>query len=132
MIELLKTLLESTLVYVAKRIHSDKDKYAYIKAMSKCCLICSKGEDIYAVRRELEYFSHDARKTLKRSWLGGQNRHYFMAIEHAIEATDSIILRFVRGYSSEESNNVSVDILEGQVDGHQVSACMERVSAVEG
>jgi hypothetical protein len=103
-------------------------------AMSRCYAICSEkrsNNDVYLMRRELIHLRTETPKYLKKRWFNMENQYTMLAIHHAIEVVESILVRFVRGYSNEDETFVR-NILEGDADGHQVFSYLERLSKIEG
>jgi len=130
----LRILLGSTCTYTAGRIQDTRCRFAYAMAFSRCYSICSElrsGNDIYLMRQELIHLRTEAPKHFKKRWFNRENEYTMLAIEHAIEVVESILLRFVRGYSNEDETFIR-NILEGDADGHQVCSYLERIGQIEG
>jgi len=127
-----KTLIGSTCTYVTKNIGSDRNRFAYVRAISQCYSICCEnGDDLYKMREELTHFAHTAPKFLKKRWFSDENKYYMLAIRQCIDVVDSLLIRFVRGYCSNDSERLVRNIFEGSTDGHQIHARMERIGHIE-
>lgn len=130
----LRILLGSTCTYTTSRIQDTRCRFAYAMAFSRCYSICSElrsGNDVYLMRQELIHLRTETPKFFKRRWFNRENDYTMLAINHAIEVVESILLRFVRGYSNEDETFIR-NILEGNADGHQVYSYLERLSKIDG
>lgn len=130
----LRILLGSTCTYTASRIMDTKCRFAYAMAFSRCYAICSEkrsNDDVYLMRQELIHLRTETPKYFKKQWFSRENHYTILAINHAIEIVESILVRFVRGYSNEDESFVR-NILEGDADGHQVCSYLERLSKIVG
>lgn len=85
------------------------------------CSEAENGNDLVAMRNKLAALRATMPKHLKKRWFSAENGYYMMGIQHSISAVDSILTRFVRGYSSDDEVFVR-NILEGYKDEHQVFA----------
>lgn len=102
--ELVRILIDSTCTYTALHISNEKNRFAYVRAMSRCLNICLEKpnrNDTEKMRRELVKLRRDAPKTLlKRYELFGRTNHYYMlGIQQSLEVVESIHVRFEKGYS---------------------------------
>lgn len=131
----IRVLLGSTCTYTVAKISDTKCRFAYAMAMSRCYAICSEKrskDDVYLMRQELIHLKSELPAYLpKRSWFNRENYYTVLAVDHAIGVVESILVRFVRGYSNEDEALVR-NILEGDADGHQVHSYLERLSKIEG
>ena len=99
-IELVRALIDSTATYVAPRIDNDKNKFAYIRAMSRCYTICGSmqnADDLAATKFELLKVLHDfTTKCPKRrfEFFSNTRKYYMLGIEHSLDIVDSLTKRF--------------------------------------
>ena len=117
--DLARTLMGSTCTHVAYKIGKEKYRFAYVRAMSRCYSICSEkenGNNPFVMREKLANLSYTVPKHLKKRWFNSENGYYLMGIQHALNALDSILVRFVKGYSSEDEVFVR-NILGSRKDG---------------
>jgi hypothetical protein len=102
--DLARTLLSSTCTHTAAHIWLEKNRHSYVKAMSRCYQLCSEGEsgnDINLMRSKLARL----RMTVPGTFIwrfepfASTKGYYLMGIHHSLDAVDSIITRFQKGYS---------------------------------
>lgn len=132
--ELARLLLVSTGLHVARHIGNDKNRLAYARAMSRCQHVCAEavsGNDLLLMKQRLITLKYDVSKNIKRRWFNREAHYYTMSIGHAIETIDSILTRFVTGYSNEDKAIV-MSLLEGHDNGHQVCACLDSLRKTKG
>ena len=106
--ELARILIDSTCTYGALHIHNEKNRFAYVRAMSRCLSICvdkTNRNDVSRMRTELLKIKKDAIKNLKPRWelFSNTNRYYMFGIGQALDAVESINTRFEKGYSHNDS-----------------------------
>jgi hypothetical protein len=126
--DLMRTLLNSTGTYIARNIPSERNRLAYARAMSRCQRLCSEqevGNDLTLVKQKLIFLKYDVDKRMKRRWWSRERQYYMMSVEHAIEVADSILSRFVNGYTNAEEFTTVADLLKGARNGHQICACLD-------
>lgn len=115
--DLARTLMGSTCTHVASHIAKEKYRHAYVRAVARCYHMCSEaenGNDLVLMRNKLNTLRCTVPKHLKRRWFGSENGYYIMGIQHSINIADSILTRFVRGYSSEDEVFVRNILEHGQ------------------
>jgi hypothetical protein len=54
------------------------------------------------MRRELVTLRRSAPKRFRKRWFSHENGYYLMGVNHSIYVVDSIITRFVKGYSASD------------------------------
>jgi hypothetical protein len=112
----------STCTHVAYHINKEKYRFSYVRAMSRCYNLCSEkesGNDLWLMKSKLVAMRAIAPKQLKKRWFSSENGYYMMGVQHSIDVVDSILTRFVKGYSSEDEVFVR-NILEGWKDEREV------------
>lgn len=102
--DLARILLDSTCTHVASSINSEKNRFSYVRAMSRCYNLCSEnnnGSDLLRMIRALEKLKRTARRDLKlrRELFLSTKGYYMLAIHQSIEVLESIYARFDKGYS---------------------------------
>lgn len=102
--DLARTLMSSTCTHTAAHIWLEKNRFAYVKAMSYCYHICSEGEsgnDINLMRDKLYRLRRTVpSKFIKRFELFHATKgYYIMGVHHALDVVESMITRFEKGYS---------------------------------
>lgn len=118
----LRTLMGSKCTWVASKITREKYRFTYVRAMSRCYYLCSEresGNDAKLMLQKLRNLRRTVPKHLKRRWFSSENGYYLMGIEHAIATVESILTRFVNGYSSNDEVFVR-NILEGTSHGDKL------------
>jgi hypothetical protein len=73
--------------------------------MSVCHSFCSgseSGQDIVVVRRKIRNLLACAPRQIRRRWFTLEKGYYIMGLQHALNVVDSIMIRFVEGYSSQD------------------------------
>lgn len=117
--DLARTLLGSICTHVAFHIKKEKYRHTYVRAVSRCYSLCSEkesGNDLVTMRSKLSTLRATLPKHLNKRWFSSENGYYIMGVEHSMDALDSILTRFVKGYSSEDEVFVR-NILENSHDG---------------
>lgn len=102
--ELVRVLIESTCTYTAMHISNEKNRFAYVRAMSRCLNTCNEKatyDDMSEMRKALLAIKMDARKNLKTRFelISNTNGYYMLGICEALDVLESINRRFERGYS---------------------------------
>ena len=126
--DLARLLIAATSAYATYHISNQKNKFAYIRAMSRCAHMCSEhvsGNDMPLMKQRLIMLRYDVDKRLKKRWFSRENYYYLLSIEHAIEIIDCVFVRFVTGYSCEDKAFVT-NLVEDSGDGHQICSCLDR------
>jgi hypothetical protein len=124
---LVRALLLASGLHVARHITNQRNRLAYARAMSRCQHICSEhvsGNDLLLMKQRLITLKYDASKRLKKRWFSREDHYYTMSMDHAVEIIDSILVRFVNGYSN-EGKSLAIDLIEGSDNGHQICACLD-------
>jgi hypothetical protein len=103
--DLARILINSTCAYTACHISNEKNRFAYVRAMSRCLAVCSEKQnrgDTMKMREELLKIAREASKTLKPRFelFSRSNRYYMLGVYQALNAVESINTRFEKGYSS--------------------------------
>ena len=98
------TLIDSTCTFTALHIDSEKSRFAYVRAMSRCLNLCSDEQnrnDIEKMRTALWKLRKEASKSLLKRYelFGRTNYHYMLGIQQSIEVVESIHIRFEKGHS---------------------------------
>ena len=101
---LVRTLIESTCTYTASHIGNEKNRFAYVKAMSRCLSTCSEKanrNDISRMKKELLKIKVDSIKNLRWRFeiVSRTNQYYKLGIGQALDVIESIDRRFEKGYS---------------------------------
>jgi hypothetical protein len=104
MCNLLRTLLGSTCTHVASSISNETNRFAYVKAMSRChymCLERQSGNDIYAMKTAVEKLLREVPKDFQArvELFSSTKEYYTMGVAHSLDAVKSILVRFEKGYS---------------------------------
>lgn len=102
--ELVRTLIDSTCTYIASNVDREGDRFAYVRAMSRCLNLCTDAScqnDVNKMKKELLKLRKDASKSLRKRFelFGNTNRYYMLGIQHSLEVVESIGTRFDKGYS---------------------------------
>jgi hypothetical protein len=132
--EVARALLVSTATYVARHVENPKNKLAYVRAASRCQELCSEvesGNDLSLMKHKLFALRYNVSAQFKKSWFNRETEYYSLAIQHAIEAIDSISIRFVNGYSGKDEL-LFLNVLEGATNEHQICACLARFGQTKG
>ena len=103
--ELVRILISSTCTHSAHSIKNEKNRFAYVRAMSRCLNLCTSEpnrNNIGRMRAELLKLKKDMPKTFVRRFeiLSCVKGYYMMGICHSLEVVESIHVRFEKGYSS--------------------------------
>jgi len=115
--ELVRTLMHSTATYVALHIDNEKNRFAYLRAMSRCFAACNKIDtknNIGNMRTELLAVMHDAtvnHKSNRFEFFSDTRKYYMMGIEHSLDIVKSISKRFDLGYLSMTEEHFERSIL---------------------
>lgn len=128
----LRTLLGATCTYTASNIQDSRCRYAYAEIMGCCYALCSErktGSDIFAMKQKLIELKLEMPKYFVKRWFSRENHYAILAVNHALEAIDSIIVRFVKGYSSENETFLR-NVMEGDADGREICSHLERIGQV--
>lgn len=99
---LVRTLMESTCVYVSKNISHEKDREAYIKAMRRCYYLCStecSSDDVSAMLKAIEKLYKEAPATFIKRWelFSDTKRHYMLGVAHALDIVRTLNTKFITG-----------------------------------
>jgi hypothetical protein len=102
--ELARGLMQSTCIFVSKRIPHTADSAAYIKAMRRCYYICSEeanGSNLQQMHKDLLKVRTEAHKQFcsRFELLSDVKKHYIMGVDHCIDIVRVIRLRFDTGHS---------------------------------
>lgn len=97
-------LLESTCIYVSRKIKNDTNREYYIKAMRRCYYVCSNeshGGDLYRARWEINRLIVEASYMCRTrlELFCDSKKYYMMGLNHALDAVNSAIIRFHEGFS---------------------------------
>lgn len=98
-IELLRILMNSMCVYVAPRIQNDKNRFAYVRAMSRCFAVCNdleNKEDLAKIKLELLKVLREHVKTPPPRFeiFSATSKYYKLGIEHSLDVVESLTKRF--------------------------------------
>jgi hypothetical protein len=105
--ELVKILMDSTCTYAAMHIGNEKNRFAYVRAMSRCLNLCMgpacKG-NTQRMQVELLKLRKEVPKTFVRrfEWFSNTKGYYMLGIHQALQVVESISVRFEKGYSSSD------------------------------
>lgn len=108
-------MIDSTCTYTALRISVEKNRFAYVKAVSRCLNLCAgKGNDLNRMRQELQRVRRQAPRSFipRLQVLGSVKGYYIMGIVHCLDVVDSIDKRFGKGHSHADEFFVR-SLLEG-------------------
>jgi hypothetical protein len=89
-------------MYTASHIQNEKNRFAYVRAMSRCLETCRVNKSsIKRIRAELVKLRKDAPKTFmgRLELFSNTKKYYMLGIEHSLEVVESIGIRFDKGYS---------------------------------
>ncbi len=101
---MVRILVDSTCTFMATRIYNEKNRFAYVRAMSRCLAICTDKayrNDVSRMRTELLKIRRESLKSLRRRFevFSSTNKYYMLGINQSIEIVGSIHTRFEKGYS---------------------------------
>jgi len=104
MVELILGLIDSTCNYVAPRIQGDSDRFAYVRAVSRCFAVCNTLEDDFnKMRLELLRMMYASDHPVKFEFFSSNKKYYKMGIEHVLDIVECISRRF------DVDNHISTD-----------------------
>ena len=112
---LILQLIQSTYNFISPDIMYNKDKEAYLIAMSNGYSLCAEEFDVPYMLKELKKLRHDAPKKLLPRWglFTNANRHYLLGLRHCIEIVDSINARFNTGHR--HSDDIFVETIRRRI-----------------
>jgi hypothetical protein len=102
--QLVRVLIDSTCEYAAPRIQNERNRFAYVRAMSRCFAICNSVGDkdsLSRMRLDLLTVLHERLSPEYRCFelISDTNKYYKMGVEHSLDIVKSISRRF-DGYLS--------------------------------
>jgi hypothetical protein len=102
--EMVRILIDSTCTYSASNIYNERNRFAYVRAMSRCLNLCMSKpnkNDIGKMRVELLKLRREVPKTFTWRWepFSDTKRYYMLGIYQSLEVVESIHVRFEKGYS---------------------------------
>ena len=102
--ELVRILINSTCTYMALHISNEKNRFAYVRAMSRCLNVCSERynrNDTNRMRSEILKLKKDSLKNLTPRFeiFARTNRYYKLGIGQSLDIIESIQRRFENGGS---------------------------------
>jgi hypothetical protein len=109
--ELVRILIDSTCNYTAPRIQSEKNRFAYVRAVSRCLAVCGDPEnkdDFNKMELELLKMLHVYVKNHPANFefFSDTSKYYKMGIEHVLDIVECISKRF------DGNNHLSTDKLQ--------------------
>jgi hypothetical protein len=102
--ELVKILLDSTCLYTALHIKNEKNRFAYVKGVSRCLNICSElstKNDTQKMLKALYKYRREApdKFTWRFEIFCNTKRYYMLGVHQSIAVVESINTRFEKGHS---------------------------------
>lgn len=103
--------MESTCVFTSSKIHNDKDRAAYVKAMRRCYYTCSEecnGSNLSGMLKDLIKLNRDVPRTFRPriEIFSDVKKHYMLGIHHSIDIVSTLNRRFITGDSHPETTFV--------------------------
>lgn len=109
-----QVLIGSACTWTASKIWHESNRFAYVKAMSRCSTEC-KGKSVSDMRTILLKLQRDTPRTFVKRFelFSNVKRYYMLGIEMSLEIVESMNTRFEKGYSHADEYFVR-NILEGR------------------
>ena len=115
--------MDSTCTYIALHIKNEKNRFAYVRAMSRCLNVCNdrlvRG-DTARMKDELLKIKRDTVKNMLPRFeiFSSTNKYYRLGVGQSLDVIESIQRRFERGYSHADEFFVR-SILKGGKHGNE-------------
>lgn len=93
-------LMGSACTWTASKIWHEANRFAYVKAMSRCAFEC-RGKSLNDQRTILLKLRRNTPSTFTKRFevFSNVKRYYMLGIEMSLEVVESMITRFEKGYS---------------------------------